>query len=88
MLNLWRFLKDFPELWVHHCSGARLIEKRIEGVETELLKLRADLVSTFNDPATDKGYAAHKSISDQLNAKMQARLNAEDKARRHTTGDL
>lgn len=57
---------------------------RISKIEDDLMYLRSDLTVTYFDEMDPK----RKSASDRLAQKMIEKLEAEDKARRHTLGEL
>lgn len=56
----------------------------IRQLELQVVQLRSDLISTFHDECCHK---MHK-ISKELGNRMIEKLSAEDKARRHTLGEL
>ena len=60
------------------------ITDRLISVNEEIFKLRNELAVTFNDELSPK----RKELSDELGRRMQAKLIAEDKARRHAEGRL
>ena len=60
------------------------ISHELNNIHDEILKLRNEFAVTFNDELSPK----RKELSDELRRRMQAKLIAEDKARRHTEGRL
>lgn len=62
----------------------QIINTRFQSLEGEIWKLRNELVATFNDEMSPK----RQQMSQELGKKMQRKLIAEDKARRHTLGEM
>lgn len=60
------------------------IENAIQSVNFELLKLRSDLAVTYRDEFSKD----RQELSQELAEKMLKKLNTEEKARRHTLGEL
>lgn len=60
------------------------ISRSLDEMATEILKLRNELVVTFSGELDPK----RKAMSDELGRRMEQKLIAEDKARRHTLGEL
>lgn len=56
----------------------------IEVMEAQIVQLRSDLITTFHDECCHK----RQSISKVLGQRLINKLQDEDKARRHTSGEL
>lgn len=61
-----------------------IIQERLQELKDDLMYLRSDLTVTYFDEMDPR----RKSASDRLGQKMIEKLSAEDKARRHTLGEL
>lgn len=65
-------------------SKTDFIIAQLHELQIEMLKLRSDLLTTFHDECCHK----RQTISKELGQRLINKLNAEDKARRHTLGEL
>lgn len=65
-------------------SKADFMIAQLQELQIEMLKLRSDLVTTFHDECCHK----RQTISRELGQRLINKLEAEDKARRHTLGEL
>lgn len=60
------------------------LHKHLCDLHDEMIGLRSDLAVTFGDEHDPK----RKDMSDKLGRRMIEKLSAEDKARKHTLGEL
>jgi len=77
-------MKNLLRRWLGLESDALAIHKNLADLHDEMIGMRSDLVSTFKDELDPK----RKEMSDRLGQRALKRLEAEDKARRHTLGEI
>ena len=70
--------------WLGLDTDFHSVHQHLEDLHDELIGLRSDLAMTFGDEHDPK----RKAISDKLGRRMIDKLSAEDKARKHTLGEL
>lgn len=77
-------MKNLLRRWLGLNTDQEELHAHLRAIQDELLALRSDLAVTFGDEHDPK----RKDMSDKLGRRMIEKLSAEDKARRHTLGEL
>lgn len=80
-------MKNLLRRWL----GLDSLEGLMQELSDEIFKLHEDITLPLSDLAAllrDEHDPLRKKLSDKIGNKVQARLKAEDMARRHTTGEL
>jgi len=76
---------------IRRLLGLDSLEGLIQELNDEVFKLREEITLPLSDLAAllrDEHDPARKKLSDKIGQKVINRLSAEDKARKHTLGEL